>query len=447
MPRHVIALPYWSIETEVPNFLQVLKNWHLLTEPGVDFEFVLVRRFDCPRSSELLKACSDIAPTREIDTKNRPEKGHPRGSNAMFWTMLEDLKLKKDDGGFMFWMEHDMIPIKRNWLLELHRQWDPEYVAMGQHVTTEWLCKNGYPDADPHISGGACYSKSFMRKITPDGLRPDVGFDGAIFPRITGYKFKLLYKFFDMIFGSRMFETSVDLSMVMVNGAKGQEQRQGMLDKILASHAEGSTAVVFLTTPLLGLPHLKHFHDMNPGLEYHVCMTPDGINAAEKHHMWRNCDRHIRDFWKAHRTSVKADYVIFMEHDVLCNDSVKKRIPNLLGMSGAKVVDGILSEHTHWNWASEVVRLPEGVRSDRVIVPQAVIQFSRDCLDAICQPEYDTVFAADIFCELRLPSVVHAAGFPIQVIEGLDEVQWHEVSVQGTGKGIWHAVKKTCKSC
>jgi hypothetical protein len=60
-------------------------------------------------------------------------------------------------------------------------------------------------------------------------------------------------------------------------------------------------------------------------------------------------------------------------------------------------------------------------------------------LDAIADAKYDEVFARDVFCELRMPTICRAAGFPVQAMS-LPGVRWYPVSPRAA-PGIYHAVK------
>ena len=86
--------------------------------------------------------------------------------------------------------------------------------------------------------------------------------------------------------------------------------------------------------------------------------------------------------------------------------------------------------------------LPAALRPHAAgIRPLAVVVLSRECLDALLRPEFDAVFAADLFCELRLATVVQAAGFRIGEMPGLDEVGHRPLRAPARLPGIWHPVK------
>jgi hypothetical protein len=199
---------------------------------------------------------------------------------------------------------------------------------------------------------------------------------------------------------------------------------------------------VIMTTPRLGTPHLANVQRDNPIV--HVHHGKDGVTDAERIQLWRNCDRAIRDWWRANRHQVHADHVAFVEWDVVVNLDLRRCIVPGAGLVGATVEHPAVSP---WSWWSEIERLPTDLRRNAASLrPLGVVIASRECLDAIAAPEWDDAFALDIFCELRLPTVVKACGFRLMASSHLANVRHFPIPHPGDKPGVWHQVKKPLAS-
>lgn len=203
--------------------------------------------------------------------------------------------------------------------------------------------------------------------------------------------------------------------------------------------------VLILTTAAVGTPHLDALRAANPDLIIHVHEASDAATEAERETAWRNCDRNLRDWWKTHRDAVTADAILALEWDVFCNIDLTCIVPPLGNGYGlmAAAIKSPVRDGRSWLPFREMNRMPGGLASMALgIVPAAVMQLSRKALDAIADEQWDEVFARDIFCELRMPSIVRACGFSVE-----DCLQWRWVGTQPmtvpTGAtGIFHPVKK-----
>ena len=114
--------------------------------------------------------------------------GYPARPTAMFWEILEHVaSTDNGDGGFALWFEADMVPSRRSWLAELHAEWSrhDRPLVMGR------LQPRSYVPASrvlisTHINGGACYAKSYARRIPPQLKRGTFDIAPWSFLRRTG---------------------------------------------------------------------------------------------------------------------------------------------------------------------------------------------------------------------------------------------------------------------
>lgn len=178
LPKTIIVLPYYCQE-EVALFgklVNILSQWGGL---GGRVEFLLSARYDCPKSQELYELCAKVAPTKSIQCSMegkgivKPDAGSSiEGPSGMFWDTMRFVdKNYPLDGGFVFWMEADMVPLREDWLKALNAEWSPELMVMG------FLCYSPIGRWLPHINGGACYAKDFFRKVPPNSIPLNVSWD------------------------------------------------------------------------------------------------------------------------------------------------------------------------------------------------------------------------------------------------------------------------------
>lgn len=200
---------------------------------------------------------------------------------------------------------------------------------------------------------------------------------------------------------------------------------------------------VIMTTERFGTPHLDALRASNPGMPLHVNEGRHGTTEAERQTLWRNCDRSIRDWWRSNRDRVQAPAVAFLEWDVLCNAPLAKIMPPFTGLVGRIVAP--VEEDPNWVWFCEIERLPSALRSFATSLrPLGALIASRPLLDAIVSPEFDDLFNADIFCELRLPTLARFLGFRVAHAPAFRRVECFPIPHPGPAPGIWHAVKSAC---
>lgn len=197
--------------------------------------------------------------------------------------------------------------------------------------------------------------------------------------------------------------------------------------------------IVWNTTHGQPLIHRELLTAANAGIPQHVCSVPaDGVRG------WRNCDTNLRDWWRSHRAEVAAPWVLFLEWDVAATADLTTMIRKPkrgVGLVCAQLYSAVAHRRT-WPPFGEVPRLPRELREIAVgCVPNAVLLVSREAMDAVCDPRWDDVFAADILSELRLGTVLRACGFQVAA-----EALWKGVGtvpLPGIGQepGIYHPLK------
>lgn len=194
--------------------------------------------------------------------------------------------------------------------------------------------------------------------------------------------------------------------------------------------------ICILTTPESGTPHIAALREANPDTRIHVHFTP---RTADKEG-WRNCDRNLRAWWRTNRGIVDSPGVIFLEWDVFANVPLASVIRPSGGLSAARIARP--NRDTGWPVFTETARLPREMRGFAAgAVPFAVLHVTREALDAASSPQWDTLFAADIFCELRFPTLLRFLGWQLGELRGLCHVGVTPVSVPQGFHGVIHPVK------
>ena len=238
---HIIALPYWC-EDEIKNFLQVLERWPELCKTEEQYKFLIVARFDAPPADELIAACSKYAPAALLRCTRYNWTGHPSGANGMFRQTMETVIAESDDPGFLFWFEHDLIPIQPDWLTHLANSWEAvnaqnNIVMMGHHVSQTWI--DSYEVGSryiPYISGSACYHKAIFEHPVFLHITEQRCFDVVLSLELQKYKHSVrhIWHMFDLWFFMPPWASKCDKNCLMINGAKKYEQRAKLIDFILS---------------------------------------------------------------------------------------------------------------------------------------------------------------------------------------------------------------------
>lgn len=199
--------------------------------------------------------------------------------------------------------------------------------------------------------------------------------------------------------------------------------------------------VLIMAAQSSGTPHATALQAANPGLEIRVHYYPEPEDQEARLAAWRNGDRNIRQWWAANRDAVASRYLLVLEWDCYVSGDLTELIPPPepgTGLLAARVFSPVADARSFRPFC-EVGRLPKTM-AGRGLQPLGCVLFSRAALDAICDPRYDEVFAADIFSELRLPSVVSDAGFSLGSMP-LPHCGVTPVTPPAGASGIWHPVK------
>ncbi len=182
-------------------------------------------------------------------------------------------------------------------------------------------------------------------------------------------------------------------------------------------------------------PHSEMFRLHNPEVTQHVHhaeVTPDA---------WKNCDRNIRDWWRANHLDVRTAHICFVECDVMINCRVTLPPGGIAGMAGCNARLPAVDPGWYWWAASAPVLELRGYHTLRAMSPLSVLVAHRLALDVISAPEHDEIFADDCFCEARLPTVASSLGIDVITMPGLDNVRYDVVQVDLRTPSIWHPVK------
>lgn len=164
---------------------------------------------------------------------------------------------------------------------------------------------------------------------------------------------------------------------------------------------------------------------------------------------WRNADRVIRNWWRINSNSVKTKNVLILEYDVYINakinatdgryESVNINFPD----QGVACRDSFNQKQNRtYLFFNEKDRLPIEMQEHMcATAPLAVMLWNRDALDAICDPVFDDLFNLDIFCEMRIGTLLSYLGIKVYHANlPLANYMQREVD---EGPGIYHSVKQS----
>lgn len=198
-------------------------------------------------------------------------------------------------------------------------------------------------------------------------------------------------------------------------------------------------SAIVMRLPSFGTPHAMALQASNPELEIHYQDCPEDDPETQ----WRNGDRNIRNWWLANGDSVTGDQILFLEADVYVNIDLSGVIPHpqlRCGMLAAQIYSPVTHLRAFPPFA-EIDRMPRWAQANsRGISPLGCVLLTRAALDAIAAPDHDDLFAADIFSELRLPSLVRYCGFNISIMY----LPYCDTAPKSPGPvpGVYHPVKQ-----
>lgn len=130
--------------------------------------------------------------TRFLDA-NIPEieDTYPKGINLMFFKLLiPSLRPDISEYGHIFWMEHDVVPIRENWLSLLRREASNDFMIKGSicksDVLDKWIQRDTGRAWYSHINGNALYNlqddclHALVNITVQEYLDPQIPFDVAL---------------------------------------------------------------------------------------------------------------------------------------------------------------------------------------------------------------------------------------------------------------------------
>ena len=183
------------------------------------------------------------------------------------------------------------------------------------------------------------------------------------------------------------------------------------------------------------LPLTDSVPELLPG-SIDVARFPPFCDEAQK---WRGIDATIYR-WFANRDFNARRYLL-AEYDCLCTVSLAEYYAEVWDADVAGVDFFTRQANPRWHWFLEDINnIPE---YDRVyaagIVPFTCTMFSHEALSEVVA----NVYRNDIFCELRLGTIVNKLGLTFQRLPPAKRstLCWHEYPWRTDRPGIFHAVK------
>lgn len=156
---------------------------------------------------------------------------------------------------------------------------------------------------------------------------------------------------------------------------------------------------------------------------------------TDRYPLWRNADRMIRNWWKQNRSCFPYEkQFVILEWDVYANVKFDSSFEGVVG-------NKIHTTGDRWQWFAESNRLYLGMKPIG-LSPLCVLMMDRYALEDLIQPCFDALYSKDIFCELRLPSVLNHTN---NKISELDLPTILSSPVTPNGPGIYHSVKQPVK--
>jgi hypothetical protein len=159
----------------------------------------------------------------------------------------------------------------------------------------------------------------------------------------------------------------------------------------------------FHDTPI----HLSFLQKSNPQANI---IPIDISNNFSQHFAWRNSDNLVRDKIKEHINSIRSQNIAIAEYDVL----IKESLPNLNidAVYCKKIMR--LDKNKNWHWFRENSRLGPLKSFALGIFPMGFFLLNIEHLKYWLDSKYDFLYKENIFCELRLGTILNHAGSSIK---------------------------------
>jgi hypothetical protein len=133
-------------------------------------------------------------------------------------------------------------------------------------------------------------------------------------------------------------------------------------------------------------------------------------NNFSQHFAWRNSDNLVRDRIKEHIDSIRSQNIAIAEYDVL----IKEQLPdiNVDAVYCKKIMR--LNQNKNWHWFKEINRLGSLEPFALGLFPMGFFILNIEHIKCWLDSKYDFLYEENIFCELRLGTILNHAGFPIK---------------------------------
>lgn len=183
------------------------------------------------------------------------------------------------------------------------------------------------------------------------------------------------------------------------------------------------------------LPLTDSVPELLPGSVDVAQMPPFCADA----HKWRGVDATLYRWF--HNRTLNARRYLLCEYDCLCTVSLSDYYSDVWDADVAGVEFFTRDDNPHWKWfRDEMNSIPSEDRSyTAAIVPFTCTMFSHVALEKIVA----NIYRHDVFCELRLGTIVNKLGLKFQRLPRLERstLCWHEYPWQTNRPGFFHAIK------
>jgi hypothetical protein len=189
------------------------------------------------------------------------------------------------------------------------------------------------------------------------------------------------------------------------------------------------------------LESLKKYNQQHQIIDIHT------KNNLPKNIVWHNSDRNLRKYIKDYVHLIKNENVLLIEWDMYVNTSIP--LMNFDGLYCKYAITPNISPQ--WQWWSEINKLPEEYRQYASGCPLlGFLGINIEILHKILDPKYDELFEMDMFCELRLATLVkylryNIYSFPKNITHNMfttdKEFAEKQPLLDPNTKGIFHPIK------
>lgn len=232
--RLVLMLQFWQGDKEAAmrNARRIADNEPTFRE---DVEFFFTTRFGTEHDAETMEYVSKKFKVTSY-TSNRRDSGWPNGPNALWCDSMMECHRRVKSGDWawvkaVFTFEADCIPVHREWVNRLHKEWD-ETERIGKWLTG-WLG----PHADTgHINGNALFHPNIFHFIPQiAGAPANVAWDCA-FARLLQPHWRAA-AFLENLYNQRgnseeQLQDIVNSGVVLIHGVKDLSV-ENFADKLL----------------------------------------------------------------------------------------------------------------------------------------------------------------------------------------------------------------------